>query len=365
MSPSLVHMRLVFAKLAFRISLLMALGPTCWPQVQAFQVQIMITSKLTSLDRRMVLRESFSHCSRHSYGQHSVEHHFFLADSDGAPEEVASSLLAEESQFGDLIFVGGPDSDPFVNRDVTYVLDRPTARGYRLAYGTAWLAQHRPDLDFVMYLDDDSYLNVPRLLQRLEQHPTHSLAMGYTMETPLDMSKMSICDLCNPCEWCLKDEALKAFCEPFPGLSLGGCMMLLQQCRLFNDEDDPTDCIRKGHADTLKVSSYFGSLSAPRWFLGMGWVFGRRIVNFLARNLDDLKKQGAADVQLGFWLAPLEGIHWEDMAGGFFHDYPMPGSTFSSGCSDRTILVHRMNDERWKDFDVETCELHCPATAIG
>lgn len=23
--------------------------------------------------------------------------------------------------------------------------------------------------------------------------------------------------------------------------------------------------------------------------------------------------QGAADVQLGFWLAPLEGIHWVDM----------------------------------------------------
>ena len=27
--------------------------------------------------------------------------------------------------------------------DVTYVLERPTARGFRLAVGTAWLATHR------------------------------------------------------------------------------------------------------------------------------------------------------------------------------------------------------------------------------
>ena len=52
---------------------------------------------------------------------------------------------------GDLVVIGGPDSDPAVPRDATYVLDRPCARTYRLAHGTAWLVQNRPDLDFVMY----------------------------------------------------------------------------------------------------------------------------------------------------------------------------------------------------------------------
>eukprot|EP00913_Durusdinium_trenchii_P009880 g9273.t1 len=56
----------------------------------------------------------------------------------------------------------------------------------------------------------------------------------------------------------------------------------------------------------MQVVHYFG-MFAPKWFLGMGWVFGRRIVQFLAKNAADLKKHGAADVQLGFWLAPLEG----------------------------------------------------------
>ena len=34
-------------------------------------------------------------------------------------------------------------SIPWDPGDVTYVLDRPTARGFRLALGTAWLAAHR------------------------------------------------------------------------------------------------------------------------------------------------------------------------------------------------------------------------------
>ena len=42
-------------------------------------------------------------------------------------------------------------------------------------------------------------------------------------------------------------------------------------------------------------------------------MFGHRIVKYLAQNVDNLKKRGAADVQLGFWLAPLEDIDWVDM----------------------------------------------------
>jgi len=85
----------------------------------------------------------------------------------------------------------------------------------------------------------------------------------------------------------------------------------------------------------------------------------------LARNLGTIKKRGAADVQLGFWLAPLEDINWVDMKDGMFHDYPMPGSTFSLGCSEKTVLVHRMNAERWQNFDEAMCELHCPRTGAG
>eukprot|EP00434_Breviolum_minutum_P001316 symbB.v1.2.001157.t1/scaffold47.1/size388503/12 len=390
-----------------------------FPGVFGFHVKIMVTSKLSSLDRRMTLRHIYDHCMQHVEAKHDVEQLFFLADVNDANEQLKAELEEEKSRFGDLIFVGGPDSDPSVERDVTYVLDRPTARGFRLALGTAWLAAHRTDLDFVMYLDDDSYLHIPRLLAALEVHNTPSLAMGYVMETQLDTLETHICMVCpTNCERCREDQFLQDFCSHFPMMSLGGCAFLVHQCKLFgHDEAEDTleawrcscwwimivyldkidrvwhelsslqeilmglavleqafkdhyfanihadeACVEKAQRNTLKVSNYFG-LYAPRWFLGMGWVFGKRIVDFLARNVADLKMHGAADVQLGFWLAPLEGIHWVDMKEGHFHDYPMPGSTFSRGCTEKTILVHRMNQERWNDFDTNTCELHCPLSA--
>lgn len=330
----------------------------CLPCAFSINVQIMVTSKLSSLDRRMTLREVFAHCTVSTKNTHAVEQLFFLADAEAANEELNQMLKEEESLFHDLIFVGGLDSDPSVERDVTYVLERPTARGFRLALGTAWLAHHRPDLDFVMYLDDDSYLHIPRLLAALEEHKTPSLAMGYVMETQLDTLDTHVCMVCpTNCERCRDDPFLQEFCGQFPMMSLGGCAFLVHQCKLFGQDEVEGNlqaCVEKAQRNTLQVSSYFGAY-APRWFLGMGWVFDRRIVDFLARNVADLKKHGAADVQLGFWLAPLEGIHWVDMK---------EGSTFSKGCTDKTILVHRMNEDRWKDFDAKTCELHCPLTAV-
>jgi len=55
---------------------------------------------------------------------------FFMADMSG-------DIFEEEEMFtyDDMILVGGPDSDPPVKRDATYVLDRPSAHTYRIAYG--------------------------------------------------------------------------------------------------------------------------------------------------------------------------------------------------------------------------------------
>ncbi|CAE7572680.1 unnamed protein product [Symbiodinium natans] len=113
---------------------------------------------------------------------------FFMATPSAGEEEALA--WREEAEYGDLVEVGGPDSDPSVARDVTYVLDRPCARTYRLLHGSAWLAKNRPDHDYVMYLDDDSFLNIPRLVQHLQHQQSSSLAMGYIMETSLDWSQM-------------------------------------------------------------------------------------------------------------------------------------------------------------------------------
>merc|ERR1712216_624787 len=115
---------------------------------------------------------------------------------------------------------------------------------------------------------------------------------GFVMETTLDSSQTSIYDVCRPVEHCLQDEALNSLCAQFPDMSLGGCLTVLQQCNMFNEGEDMGSCARTKLNEILRVADYFGSQSAPRWFLVMGWVFGRRIVDYLALNVDNLKKKG-------------------------------------------------------------------------
>jgi len=280
-----------------------------------------------------------------------------MGDFNDTDREAATR---EQEEFGDLVQIGGPDSDPGVPRDATYVLDRPCARTFRLAHGSAWLAVNRPNLDFVMYLDDDSYLHLPRLFGHLEQSGSESLAMGFTMETNLDWSDTHICELCQPCEPCQNEQDLRDFCAGFPDMAYGGCVMAIQNCRIFDDHMEIGECVAQKLAGIRRLATYFGSKVAPRWMLGMGWVFGARVVRYIGRNANHLKVRGAADVMLGFWLAPLEGVEWLSMNEGIFHDHPDTRSTFANQCSEKTVLVHRMKPHHWKDdFDPEQCELRC------
>jgi len=324
----------------------------------SINLQIMVTSKWSHFERRQMQRRAISSCRALVSGMHNVELLFFMGDSNKSEPEASGR---EAESFGDIVVIGGPDSDPPVNRDATYVLDRPCARTYRLAHGTAWLVRHRPNLDFVMYLDDDSFLQLPRLFEHIERQNTPSLAMGFLMETYLDWSDTHVCELCQPCEPCRREGGLLEFCEHFPDMSLGGCLMAMQNCKIFDDGGDIGECVASTRRGISRLASYFGSKAAPRWMLGMGWVFGQRIARYIGRNAANLKVRGAADVALGFWLAPLEGVHFTSMSGGAFHDHPGTRSTFAAACSEKTVLVHRMNPERWAiGFDEARCELSCP-----
>jgi len=184
--------------------------------------------------------------------------------------------------------------------------------------------------------------------------------MGFLMETSLDWSDTHTCELCEPCEPCRREQGLSDFCSNFPGMALGGCVMGVQNCQIFNDGEAIEECLPQKVHEIQRMAQYFGSKFVPRWLLGMGWVFGRRLVQYIGRNAANLKVRGAADITLGFWLAPLEGVHFVPMLGGIFHDHPGTRSTFASACTDRSVLVHRMSPERWREgFDAERCELSC------
>lgn len=322
------------------------------------KVEIMVTTRWVNRERRDIQRRALRSCLPQVSAGHTVELLFFMGDLNGTDPQTAQT---EQDELGDLVRVGGPDSDPPVPRDATYVLERPCARTYRLAHGTAWLMKNRPDLDYVMYLDDDSFLRLPRLLEHLEEQGSERMAMGFLMQTNLDWSDTHICELCDPCSKCKNQRELVEWCsELFPDMAMGGCSMAITNCQIFNDGQDLAECVAEKRDGIRRLADYFGSRVAPQWMLGMGWVFGRRICQHIARNADWLKVRGAADVTLGFWLAPLEGVQFVNMNEGAFHDHPDTRSTFSRVCTEQSVLVHRLTPSHWAaDFDPERCELSC------
>ncbi|KAF4716280.1 hypothetical protein FOZ63_034157, partial [Perkinsus olseni] len=241
-----------------------------------------------------------------------------------------------------VVFDSSPDLDPPVKRDVTYVLDRPTARGSRILLATRWFLENNPFSEFVVYLDDDSFLSIPRLiphLLQLTEKEATMLVMGYLMSTPLDVtvSGIDICDICKPCSKCLDDQSLRDVCAQF-NLALGPCLHYISTCQIYGAEVIE-QCVAEALSESQRIVDYFGSRWTPTWPLGMGWVLGSEVTRFIARNAGVLKSRGAADVQIGYWLAGLEDVHWVDMSDGRFHDFPRRHSMFTRGCSNEQTRV--------------------------
>ncbi|KAF4685065.1 hypothetical protein FOZ60_006887 [Perkinsus olseni] len=219
----------------------------------------------------------------------------------------------------------------------------PAARGY--FWPRDGFLESNPQSEFMVYLDDDSFLSIPRLIPHLLQltgNEATMLVMGYLMSTPLDVtvSGIDICDICKPCSKCLDDQSLRDVCAQF-NLALGALPAL------------------RIHVD------YFGSRWTPTWPLGMGWVLGSEVTRFIARNAGVLKSRGAADVQIGYWLAGLEDVHWVDMSDGRFHDFPRRHSMFTRGCGNDSILIHRIRHDSWQSYNSHACTLDCPTEIDG
>jgi hypothetical protein len=272
----------------------------------------------------------------------------------------------EAALFGDvLIFEDAPDRDPAVSRDETYVLDRPTSVAYRLAAGVEWAWKaFGTDLEFYMHLDDDSFVSIPRLDALIfSEHQSDFYGhffLGFLMSTPISMDALDV-DFCYTCshDW-------SHLCEPF-GMSPLECYHTGQTCAIFGKGSSIVDCFSLEAAKRFRQLNFFQNTWTPTWPLGMGFVFGRNIVEFIAINRDLLKMNASADVQAGFWLAPLENVHWIDLGvlpERRFHDYPRRHSLFSRGCSNNSVLVHRVRTENLrKELDRDTCVLQCPQIA--
>ena len=67
------------------------------------------------------------------------------------------------------------------------------------------------------------------------------MAMGYLMNTPLDWSAldMGVCDVCQPCEHCMNNPELDAFCSQFDqGMTKVACYAAIKNCQVRDSTAD-------------------------------------------------------------------------------------------------------------------------------
>merc|ERR1711971_945232 len=93
---------------------------------------------------------------------------------------------------------------------------------------------------------------------------------------------------------------------------------------------------------------YYGTALSPRWPKGAGWVLGRSASEFIAQNAEDLRMHGMPDLLMGFWLAPLEDLHYLDLPE---HQLILVQDTVDfSNCSSEWLVADGMTEEAWSQL---------------
>jgi len=304
-----------------------------------------------------------------------VELLFFMGEPRGTVlgEFGATREIAE---FGDLVALAGPDTDPpklFGREAYLHVTEQPSAGAYRTVRFMEWLLQHRPELDYVVRLDDRSFVHVPRLLQLISWHANSSLALGTLAEMPLTIGGLEP-DV--PCETCALDPAHEKLCAHRAHLVSGGadyrvCLEAAQRC-CPGDRDQCGDglaaCASSVLEEGLAAALYFGASRTPYSLHGVAWVLGRRLVDFIGTNANDLKLRGPLDSLVGFWLSAIEDVHFVAVPDGSVHSFTRRQNNVDatedeghgSCLEDRLVFAHGLDLDHWATmFDMDSCELRC------
>jgi hypothetical protein len=128
---------MIFSASAF---LLLAAQGVFFRTANSIHLEVLVVSRWQSAVRRDNLRTLFYHCGNRLDG-HQIGHTFFMADTKNLTLDEKDRFFPELVDHDDMVILPGHDSDPDVARDITYFLDRPTSRGYRIAHGSAWIVE--------------------------------------------------------------------------------------------------------------------------------------------------------------------------------------------------------------------------------
>ncbi|CAE7770393.1 unnamed protein product, partial [Symbiodinium microadriaticum] len=302
------------------------------PLVASLRLEVIVPSLWAHAAQRASLRQRFQELGPELRAKdYRVELHFILGNPVGASVD-KESVHQERAQFGDLVVLGAPENDEEMLRKCRerqaaaattlgpQVLDEPSPAILRIAGALVLLWHSRPDLDFVVKLEDSVTLPLLPFFDKVLEHADESLLMGWIVEDFPVSVRSSNAD--EACETCPVPVAAERFCQEMirvsmSGMDFRGCLRVASECCNSSgcDEAQLLDCTSAARAAGSESVLYYGTAFAPPFPLSAAWALGRRPLEFIVDNIDDLKMRGeVAEALLGFWLAGLEDLKIVDLS---------------------------------------------------
>jgi len=264
---------------------------------------LLITTIWRNFQRRRLLRLALARCSllfENSSAQ--VLWKFLL----GTPPPAFMRRAEEEAALtDDLLLLGGVDEINYAHMGDAYELSTSNPELTKIVVALRLLLSTL-HFEYLMVVDDDSFVSLPNALELLNLVPSERIYIGNMIDSV-------------PQRW-----------------SKGK--------------------VRPEYA----VNIYLHAPSkVPVFAHGMGFVVSYDVAKLLGDMGLLLKSRGNDDMLLGLWLRSIEHLHYLHYW-PWFIDHEDFGGAFTRPCDASAVVVHRMTPKRWQRFSVVECSVCGP-----
>jgi len=262
---------------------------------------LLITTIWRNFQRRRLLRNALARCSLLYENPQQAAWRFLLGD---VPPALFERAAKEASEHEDMLLLGGDDEIYYRHVGDAYELTNANPELVKIVLALR-LLRDALTFDYLMVVDDDSFVSLPNALELLNMVPDERVYIGNMIDSV-------------PQRW---------------------------------------DAKRKRIAPEYTVNLYLGAPSkVPIFAHGMGFIISQDVARFVGDMGLSLKARGNDDMLFGVWLRSLEHLHYLHYW-PWFVDHEEFAGAFTQPCDSNAVVVHRMTVERWRRFTVHDCSV--------
>ncbi|XP_069673698.1 beta-1,3-galactosyltransferase 6-like [Periplaneta americana] len=229
---------------------------------------ILILTSPVNVNRRNIIRDTWLSL----FNNDTVVKHYFVIGSDNLFEDTRLRIEEEQSRYHDLMLLPN-------------VVDNYSSLTRKILEAFLWLHNRRDNFQYMLKCDDDSFVQVDKVVSELKTRKLKSegsLYWGFFN----GRAQVKVSGKWKESDWIL--------CDYYLPYALGG-----------------------------------------------GYVLAQRLVHFIASNAEFLRLYKSEDVSVGVWLSAVNDVHRK-------HDPRFDTEFVSRGCSNSYLVTHKHNEEDMK-----------------